>query len=87
MSKTEAIERLRVHLAGLFDSRFEGTDGADYARAQGFADGYMQAMNDLAVAMDRELLEVVNEERRSAAHRADNGRTASPSAPILADFA
>jgi hypothetical protein len=87
MNKKEAIDRLRPHLAKLFDVRFTGTDGASLARMQGYADGYMQALGDLAVLEDRELLSVVNDERRACALRAEMRIVTEPSGPAVADFA
>ena len=87
MNKKDAIDQLRLHLAKLFDVRFTGTDGASYARMQGFADGYMQALGDMAVLEDRELLSVVNDERRGSALRAEMHMVAEPPGPAVADFA
>ena len=87
MNKKEAIEQLRPYLAKLFDVRFTGVDGASYARMQGYADGYMQALGDMAVLEDRELLSVVNDERRGSALRAQMRMAPEPSGPAVADFA
>ena len=43
----------------------------DYAQTQGYIDGYMQAMSDLGVVSDRELLKIVAQERTLAAERAE----------------
>jgi hypothetical protein len=87
MSKTEVLKQLRKHLSRMFDSRFEGAHAVAFARSQGFADGYMQALCDLALIEDRDLLDVVNGERREAALRADVGSSALPPGPMAVDYA
>lgn len=87
MSKKDVIKQLRKHLAQMFDARFEGAHAASFARAQGFADGYMQALCDLALVEDRELLDVVNGERRESAYRADTGRCLAHPGPVAVDYA
>ena len=78
MSKREAITRLRTCLADLFDTRHRGTAAERYSKSQGFVDGYMQALADMKVVDDRELLLMVGEERRRAGERAE---TRLPSLP------
>ncbi len=87
MSKKDVIKELRRHLADLFDSRFEGVDGVSHSTAQGFADGYMQALLDLALVEDREMLTLVNSERRSSVARVETETVVAPPGPALADFA
>lgn len=87
MSKREAISKLRTCLADLFDTRHRGADGARYAKAQGYADGYMQALADMNLVDGREMLAVVNEERRRAAARADTGLAPLPPSPPAPTFA
>jgi hypothetical protein len=87
MSKREAISKLRTCLADLFDTRHRGTDAPRYAKAQGFADGYMQALADMNLVDDREMLAVVNEERRRAAARADVGLAPLPPSPPAPTYA
>ena len=87
MSKREAISKLRHCLADLFDSRYEGAAAPRYAKAQGFADGYMQALADMQLVDDREMLAVVNEERKRAASRADVGFAPLPPAPPVTTYA
>jgi hypothetical protein len=87
MSKREAITKLRTCLSDLFDSRYQGADAPRYAKAQGFADGYMQALADMALVDDRELMILVNEERRRAASRADVGSAPMPPRPSVPTFA
>ena len=71
MGKKEAIIGLRAVLKESFDIRYAGADIRRHARVQGLADGYMRALVDLGVAEERELIEIVNEERRQATCRAD----------------
>jgi len=88
MSKNDVLNRLRTHLAELFDARFGGADGARFARVQGIADGYMQALEDLELADARELLAVVHDERHAAAGRADIGMASlPPPGPAMPHFA
>jgi hypothetical protein len=88
MSKNDALIRLRTHLSDLFDARFGGADGARYARVQGLADGYMQALEDMGLADARELLAVVRDERHAAAARADIGMASlPPPGPVMPHFA
>ena len=87
MSKREAITKLRTCLSDLFDSRYEGADAPRYAKAQGFADGYMQALADMRLMNEREMLAVVNEERHRAGARADAGAAAPPPSPSVPNFA
>ena len=87
MSKQEVLEQLRAHLAALFGARFAGVDGTTFAKTQGFADGYMQALADLSLVRDRDLLDVVNEERREAVRRADVGLASIPPTDALPEFA
>jgi len=76
MSKREAISKLRSYLAALFDVRYAGANGNSHSKAQGYADGYMQALADMRLMNERELLAVVNEERHRAGARADAGLSA-----------
>jgi len=87
MSKREAITKLRTCLADLFDTRHRGADAPRFAKAQGFADGYMQALADMALVDDRELLALIGEERRRAGVRADGGLASLPPAPPATNFA
>ena len=80
MSKSDAITSLRSHLAVLFDARFGGADAVRFARAQGFADGYIQALIDVGAIEQGEILALITEERSAAARRADRtyGIVAAP---------
>jgi hypothetical protein len=87
MSKREAITRLRTCLADLFDTRHRGTAADRYAKSQGFVDGYMQALADMKVVDDRELLLMVGEERRRAGVRADEDLASIPRTPPVTTYA
>jgi hypothetical protein len=87
MSKSEVIANLRSHLGELFDARFGGAEAVRFAKRQGFADGYMQALADLGVIGPGEILAVVGEERSAAARRADVSLGVPPSTEPAADFA
>ncbi len=63
----EAIVRLRKLLRDLFSARYQGVDGVRNARAQGYADGYMAALLASGKISQRDMLEVVAEERARAA--------------------
>jgi hypothetical protein len=87
MSKREAITRLRTCLADLFDTRHRGTAAERYAKSQGFVDGYMQALADMQIVDDRELLTLVGEERRRAGERAETQLPSLPPRPSVPNFA
>ncbi|MCU0662852.1 MAG: hypothetical protein MUC50_11075 [Myxococcota bacterium] len=89
MSYDEHFVALRSMLAGLFDARFSGAVGASHARAQGLVDGYMRALIDLRMTTDRELVQLVHEERDAAAVRAEAALASHRSAPtrVAAHFA
>lgn len=87
MTKQDAIKALRKYLAKLFSARYDGTETVTYARDQGFADGYMQALEDLALTENRELLRIIGEERSRAAQKADRGLGAIPAQSPVEHFA
>jgi hypothetical protein len=87
MSKSDAIIKLRAHLAELFDARFGGADAARFAKAQGFADGYIQALTDLGEIGRGEILALISEERSAAARRADSTYGVVPAPEPAPDFA
>jgi hypothetical protein len=58
---------LRALLKDLFELDHQGGRGDKLARAHGYADGYMRALVDLGAASQKELLEIVLDERRRAA--------------------
>lgn len=71
MDKAKLILKLRKHLSTLFDARYQGTARVDYARHQGVVDGYMEAMEDMKLIGDAELIRIVGQERDAAVQKAD----------------
>jgi hypothetical protein len=71
MSKKESVSVLRDMLGTMFDKMYQGAGIETHALAQGMADGYMRALVDLSVINDAELFKLIQEERRSAAFKAD----------------
>ncbi|HEY6723470.1 MAG TPA: hypothetical protein VI197_05535 [Polyangiaceae bacterium] len=63
MPKVPLVQTLRELLRDVFRQRGAGVPNARFARALGYADGYMQALIDAGLAEERELLQVVAEER------------------------
>lgn len=64
----DEVERiLRTMLQDLFEVDRRGARGDKLARVHGYADGYMRALVDLGFATQKDLLELVLEERRRAA--------------------
>jgi hypothetical protein len=66
MPKVPLVQTLRELLRDVFRQRGGGVPNARFARALGYTDGYMQALIDAGVAEERELLQVVSEERTRA---------------------
>lgn len=66
MPKIPLVQNLRELLRDVFRQRGAGVPNARFARALGYADGYMQALIDAGLAEERELLQVVSEERTRA---------------------
>jgi hypothetical protein len=66
MPKPTPVETLRELLREVFRQREEGVPHVRFARALGYADGYMQALIDARIAAERELLALVSEERQRA---------------------
>jgi hypothetical protein len=60
------LRTLRERLHEAFMARYQGAAYARIARATGFADGYMQAMLDAGLAGEKEMLQLVGEERQRA---------------------
>lgn len=87
MSRSDAIAKLRCHLAELFDARFGGADAVRFAKAQGFADGYIQALTDVGQIGQGEILALISEERSAAARRADSTYGIMPAPDPAPDFA
>ena len=64
MTKLALLDQLRTLLEGVLTARFGGTSGQKLARAHGYADGYMRALQDAGLVTREELLAVVGEENR-----------------------
>ena len=62
------LDELKGTLRGLvrktIETRFSGSNYATLAQARGYADGYMRALLDADLIDQRQLLELVNAERR-----------------------
>ena len=72
MSKRDARRKLREMMNELFEIRYRGADAVRISRAQGLADGYMRALNDLGVLEETELLELVDDQRQRVGDRVDS---------------
>lgn len=77
------LDELKGTLRGLvrktIETRFSGANYASLAQARGYADGYMRALLDAELVDQKELLELVNAERRrfvDEAGRVDDTRAA-----------
>ncbi|MEM7139291.1 MAG: hypothetical protein AAF436_17785 [Myxococcota bacterium] len=77
------VDELKVTLRGLvkktIETRFSGANYASLAQARGYADGYMRALLDAGLVDQKQLLELVNAERRrfvAEANRIDDTRAA-----------
>jgi hypothetical protein len=62
-SKAEVIAELRTMLRDVLAASAAGTRYARVARAHGYVDGYMRALQDLGVSTRTELIEIVAAER------------------------
>lgn len=62
--KSALLGSLRNLLRTSFDLRARGALVEKQAKAQGYADGYLQALADAGIADERELLEFVRDVRR-----------------------
>lgn len=63
MDKMQLVETLRGMLRDNLEGRFAGGSYAKLARANGYADGFMAALLDAGIFEQRELLQIVTEER------------------------
>ena len=77
------IDELKGTIRGLvrktIETRFSGANYAALAQARGYADGYMRALLDAQLVDQKELLALVNAERRrfvDEANRIDDTRAA-----------
>lgn len=69
------LDELKGTLRGLvrktIETRFSGANYASLAQARGYADGYMRALLDAELVDQKQLLELVNAERREFVDRAN----------------
>ncbi len=69
------LDELKGTLRGLvrktIETRFSGANYATLAQARGYADGYMRALLDAGLVDQKELLALVNAERRDYVDRAN----------------
>ena len=75
------LDELKGTLRGLvrktIETRFSGANYATLAQARGYADGYMRALLDAGLIQQKELLELVNQERRLYVDEANARATAA----------
>ncbi|MDH3199955.1 MAG: hypothetical protein OEM15_03580 [Myxococcales bacterium] len=69
------LDELKGTLRGLvrktIETRFSGANYASLAQARGYADGYMRALLDADLIDQRQLLDLVNTERRRFVDKAN----------------
>ncbi len=62
------LDQIKATLKSLvrktIETRFSGARYADLAQARGYADGYMRALLDAGLVDQKQLLDLVGEERR-----------------------
>jgi hypothetical protein len=75
------LDELKTTLRGLvrktIETRFGGANYATLAQARGYADGYMRALLDAGLIDQKQLLELVNAERRRYVEDANTRATAA----------
>jgi hypothetical protein len=75
------LDELKGTLRGLvrktIETRFSGANYATLAQARGYADGYMRALLDAGLVDQKQLLALVNEERRLYVDKANTRATAA----------
>ena len=75
------LDELKGTLRGLvrktIETRFSGANYATLAQSRGYADGYMRALLDAGLIEQKELLALVNEERRLYVDEANTRATAA----------
>ncbi|WP_394830868.1 hypothetical protein LVJ94_30600 [Pendulispora rubella] len=65
-NKTEILGELRTMLRDIFTAKAAGETNSRLARAHGYVDGYMRALQESDIATRSELVEIVNAERERA---------------------
>jgi hypothetical protein len=75
------LDELKGTLRGLvrktIETRFSGANYATLAQARGYADGYMRALLDAGLLDQKQLLTLVNEERRLYVDKTNTRATAA----------
>ena len=75
------LDELKGPLRGLvrktIETRFSGANYATLAQARGYADGYMRALLDAGLIDQKQLLALVNDERRLYVDEANTRATAA----------
>lgn len=64
VSKNQLLVELNRMLGDLFTEHNRGASGTRLARAHGYLDGYMRGLVDAGVLSSRELLSLVDQQRR-----------------------
>ena len=75
MNLSELKETLRGLVRKTIETRFSGANYATLAQARGYADGYMRALLDAGLIDQKEMLGLVNDERRQYVDRANDKAT------------
>jgi hypothetical protein len=71
MNLSELKDTLRGLVRKTIETRFSGANYATLAQARGYADGYMRALLDAGLVDQKELLALVNAERRDYVDQAN----------------
>ncbi|MCC7539868.1 MAG: hypothetical protein IT379_26845 [Deltaproteobacteria bacterium] len=66
LPRDRMLNVLRDLLRQVFVARYDGANYERLARAHGYADGFMRALLESGIVEQRDLLTIVNEERRKA---------------------
>ncbi len=75
MNLSELKDTLRGLVRKTIETRFSGANYATLAQARGYADGYMRALLDAGLIDQKEMLALVNDERRQYVDRANSRAT------------
>jgi len=62
-SKAEMLDTLRSLVQDMLRLRHEGANHGQFGRAHGYVDGYIRVLLDAGIASERELLDLVLQER------------------------
>jgi hypothetical protein len=78
--RDQLMDTLKTLLRDVLRARFDGAAYAKLARAHGYADGYMRALLDAGLVDQKELLDLVGDERRRFVDEAPATGTAATAA-------